>query len=290
MPELPEVLTTISLLKPKVNHQKITDIWFDNKTKIENLATLSFKKNIKNKRIISITNIGKYILFNLENSNTLIIHQKISGHLLFSKFIHKNNIWKNPNQKSLINDPNNRFIRFALKFKDNQWLVLSDSRRLARITLIKTSQINNIKPIKQMGLDPLSKSWTFTTFKSKLINHDINIKKALLSQNIISGLGNIYSDEVLFKSKIHPQRFIKSLTEKELKNLYINIPLILNKALKSRGTTFATYRNPNGESGSFIKFLNVYGRKNQTCKICKYNIQSIKINGRSSYFCKHCQK
>jgi len=109
-------------------------------------------------------------------------------------------------------------------------------------------------------------------------------------QNIVSGLGNIYSDEVLFKSKIHPQRNIQNLNEKELKNLFKYIPLILNQSLKYHGTTFNTYRNPDGNSGSFINFLNVYQRKNRACKICKHSIQSIKINGRSSYFCKYCQK
>lgn len=111
-----------------------------------------------------------------------------------------------------------------------------------------------------------------------------------MSQNIISGLGNIYSDEVLFKSKIHPKRKISTLTSKDLKQLFKYIPQILKQAIKLKGTTFATYRTPDGNSGLFINFLNVYNRKNQPCKICKNKIQSIKINGRSSYFCNHCQK
>jgi formamidopyrimidine-DNA glycosylase len=109
-------------------------------------------------------------------------------------------------------------------------------------------------------------------------------------QNIISGLGNIYSDEVLFKSHIKPTRLIKTLTETELKSIFKYTPLILKKALELKGTTFATYRNPDGNPGSFVKFLNVYGRKNLPCKICKNKLESIKINNRSACYCKHCQK
>lgn len=109
-------------------------------------------------------------------------------------------------------------------------------------------------------------------------------------QNIISGLGNIYSDEVLFKSKVQPIRLIKTLTDQELKSIFKYIPLILKKAIELKGTTFATYRNPDGNPGSFIKFLNVYGRKGLPCKICKNKLKSIKINGRSACYCDHCQK
>lgn len=290
MPELPEVLTTIKHLKPKVLGQKIVCVWFDRKTKIENLIKKSSSPNLINQKIDQITNIGKYLIFNLTGQQTLIIHQKISGHLLIGKFKRENNFLKPISPKSPLNDPVNRFARFGLKLKNNYWLVLSDSRRLARITFLKTKDINNLKPIRQMGLNPLSKEWIFASFKTKLLKHNIAIKPALLSQNIISGLGNIYSDEVLFKSKIHPQRKIQTLTELELKKLFKFIPLILKKAIEVGGTTFATYRTPTGEIGSYYKFLNVYGRKNQPCKFCKYTIQSIKIGGRSSCFCKHCQK
>jgi formamidopyrimidine-DNA glycosylase len=94
----------------------------------------------------------------------------------------------------------------------------------------------------------------------------------------------------LFKSRIHPKRKISTLTNKDLKQIFKYIPLILNQAIKLKGTTFDTYRTPDGNPGLFIKYLNVYGRKNLTCKVCKTKIQSIKINGRSSYFCNHCQK
>lgn len=290
MPELPEVLTTIKILKPNIISKTIEDFWVDKKTKVENSTHLTLNKLLKNKKITNISNIGKYIIIEIDLKHVLIIHQKLSGHLLLSNFIIKDNKWQNPNKASLINDPKNRFIRFALKFKNNKWLALSDSRRLARITLILKSDINKIKPIKQMGINPLSKDWTYNNFNTKLISHNIEIKKALLAQNIISGLGNIYSDEVLFKSKIKPTRKIKSLTKKEKTSLFKYIPIILKKALEYNGTTFDSYRNPNGDSGKFINFLNVYGRKNLTCKICKNKIESIKINGRTSYFCNKCQK
>lgn len=288
MPELPEVITTINYIYPYIINKKIKDIWFDKKTKIENLTNKSISQ-LKNKCITDIYNIGKYILFNIDSDLTLIIHQKLSGHLLFSKFKIDQTTWKSPEANSPINDPNNRFIRFALKF-NNQWLALSDSRRLARITLTNTKNIQKIKPINQMGINPLSNNWKYDLFKQKLKTHSIEIKKALLSQNIISGLGNIYSDEVLFKSKIKPTRKIPTLSEKELKQLFKYIPLILTKAIKNKGTTFNTYRNPDGNSGKFINYLNVYQRKNKNCKICNNKIESIKINGRTSYFCNHCQK
>ncbi len=290
MPELPEVLTTIKQLKPKVINRKITKIWIDKRTKTENLISKSKTLKLVNRKIVQITNIGKYLLFHLDNNQTLIIHQKISGHLLFGQFIIKNNCLKPIDNLSPINDPVNRFIRFGLKFQSNNWMVLSDARRLARITLTTTDNISNIKPIKQMGLDPLSRHWTFVNFSKKLQTHNIAIKTALLSQNIIIGLGNIYSDEVLFKSQIHPLRKISTLNQDELHKLFKYIPSILQQAIKAGGTTFATYRTPNGNIGTYVNFLNVYNRKNQPCKICKYTIQSTKLHGRTTYFCKNCQK
>lgn len=290
MPELPEVLTTIKQLKSQVLNQAIKTVWLDHKTKFDNFTKTSFTNGIQNKKIIDITNIGKYILIHLSNDNTLIIHQKISGHLLYGKFIKTNNTWKNQDKNSLLNDPTNRFIHLALTLTNKNSIVLSDSRRLSRITLISTKDILTIKPLQQMGINPLSKAWTFSSFKQKLLTHNVAIKKALLMQNIISGLGNIYSDEVLFKSKVRPTRLIATLTDQELKAIFKHIPLILKKAITLRGTTFATYRNPDGNPGSFLKFLNVYGRKNLPCKICKNKLKSIKINNRSACYCEHCQK
>jgi len=290
MPELPEVLTTIKQLKVKALNQTIKTVWLDKKTKFDNFSKNSFQKNIKNKKIIDITNIGKYILIHLSNNHTLIIHQKISGHLLYGKFIKTKNVWQNQDQTSILNDPINRFIHLALILNNKNSIVLSDFRRLSRITLIPTKDILTIKPLKQMGIDPLSKAWTFANFKQKLLRHNVAIKKALLIQNIISGLGNIYSDEVLFKSKVQPTRLISTLTDQELKAIFKYIPLILKKAISLRGTTFATYRNPDGNPGSFLKFLNVYGRKNLSCKICKNKLKSIRINNRSACYCEHCQK
>lgn len=288
MPELPEVMTTIAYLKKYVLNKTITKVWFDQKTKIEVLDKSSLSKNILNQKFTNITNVGKYILFTLSNNHTLIIHQKLSGHLLFGKFNLETKSFVNK-KDPLSSDPKNQHIRFVIQFQNNNSLVLSDLRRFASITLVKTKDIYSIKALKTMGINPFEKDYTFPNFVSKLKNHKINIKKALLDQTIISGLGNIYSDEVLFKSKILPLRNTNTLSKKELQLLFTNIKTILKKAVESSGTSFDNYRTPEGTKGEFSKFLKVYGRKNQPCKICKKQIKMVKINGRSSCYCPNCQ-
>lgn len=290
MPELPEVLTTINYLKPRVLKKTITKVWIDKNTKIDNQTSKDFSKQLQNSKIIKIDNIGKYIIFYLSNNLLLIIHQKISGHLLFGNYIQKTNSWTCQN-KNISQDPNNRFIRILFLLSSGQSLALSDPRRLIRITLVSKDNFSKINAINKIGPDPFSKEFSLDFFVKKLSSHQkLTVKQGLLNQNIVAGIGNIYADEILFKSKVLPFRKISTLHKKEIYAIFKNINIVLLNALKNKGTTFSNYRNPNGKSGQNQTTLKVYGRKNLPCTKCKEKIQSIKINNRGSYFCAKCQK
>ena len=142
-----------------------------------------------------------------------------------------------------------------------------------------------------MGLNPLLPSFTWQSLYDQFTRHPrLNLKKALLNQTIVSGLGNIYSDEVLFLSKLKPFKLVSTLTQAEIKLLHKNIIKVLTSAIKNKGTTFANYHNPSGQKGGHLKYLRVYQRKDKPCLRCGAKIKCLKINQRSSYFCNKCQK
>lgn len=172
-----------------------------------------------------------------------------------------------------------------------QSLALSDPRRLIRIALISKHDLPKINAINKIGPNPFSKEFSLDIFVKKLSSHQkITVKQGLLNQSIVAGIGNIYADEILFKSKVLPARKISTLNTKEISTIFKNIYIVLSSALKNKGTTFSNYRNPDGNIGQNQTTLKVYGRKNLPCAKCKEKVQSIKINNRSSYFCAKCQK
>ncbi|MBD3282334.1 MAG: bifunctional DNA-formamidopyrimidine glycosylase/DNA-(apurinic or apyrimidinic site) lyase [Candidatus Portnoybacteria bacterium] len=289
MPELPEVETIVRDLNKKVKGLTIKDAWTDWKKMIKKPASFKeFKKQIKNKKILKARRRAKYILIDLSQNKTLIIHQKISGHLLYGKWKVKNNKPISLTEK-IKKDPQNRFIRFILYLNKNQ-LALCDLRRFAKILLISTNQVENLKEIKELGPEPLKKEFTFNKFKQTLKNRKGKIKQVLMNPKIIAGIGNIYSDEILFKSKIHPEKRTEKLKEKELRKIYDSIKQILTKSIKLRGDSMSDFRDLQGSKGKYQTKHKVYQRENEPCYNCKTKIRRIKIGGRSAHFCPKCQK
>jgi len=145
----------------------------------------------------------------------------------------------------------------------------------------------------KLGVEPLEDYFTEEIF-IQILNKKKNskIKSFLMKQEFITGLGNIYANEVLYRANIHPLRLISSLNRNEVKNLYQQIKLVLSEAVKFRGTTVAdeAYRDTDGEKGKFVKKLQVYARKGESCVKCGHSIEVIRIEGRSSFICPQCQK
>ncbi len=292
MPELPEVETTIQSLKTgraPVLGARFIDVWTDSPKMIKNPKSfLLFKKKIINREIQDIWRRGKNIIFTLSGNLFLLIHQKLTGHLLVGNWEKVNNKWEPIDKKSALNEAVNKYIHFLFWLDSGLMIALSDLRKFAKIEILTKKELDD--ELKNLGVEPLDKDFTFKKFKEVLRKRKGRIKQVLMDQKIIAGIGNIYSDEILFKAGVNPFRLINSLSEEELKKIYLAMKEILSLSIRLQGESFADYRLPNGERGGFDKMIKVYRREGKKCFRCKGVIQRKIIGGRSTYFCPKCQK
>ena len=293
MPELPEVETIVRELnraKPKVLGSTILDVWSDTKKIIKRPKNFQkFKKEILKRKISKIWRRGKNILFELDNKKTLLIHQKLTGHLLYGKWKREKGEWVSLLKGPLAEDPMNKFLR-VIFFLDNGWQIsLSDLRKFAKIEILTEKELE--KELSELGLEPLDRNFTFEKFKEAILKKKKGkIKKVLMDQKIIAGIGNIYSDEILWEAKIHPLKDVSKISEERLKKIYFAMREILKKAIQLKGESISDYRRISGEKGYFDRERKVYRREGEKCLRCGTKIKKIKIAQRSAYFCPKCQK
>ncbi len=291
MPELPEVETTVRDLKKNILGRKIEGFWTDFKKNIKRPKKLEeFKKIIIGEKIGNVRRRGKNILIALSGEKILLIHQKLTGHLLYGRWRIKHGRWF-PLDGGPLNEPINRFIHLIFKLDNGKMLALSDLRKFAKIELWRKAELENSKEFKNLGPEPLDKNFTFEKFKERLEKKKKGkIKQVLMDQSIIAGIGNIYSDEILWKARIHPFRDISKLSNNELKETYQAMKEILPKAIELGGESFSDFRRITGEQGYFDKERKVYRRTGEKCSRCGTVIKRLKIGGRSAHFCPKCQK
>jgi formamidopyrimidine-DNA glycosylase len=289
VPELPEVETIVRDLNKKVLNRTFIDIWTDWKKMIKRPQNFNiFKKELKGKRIEKIKRKGKNILFILSSGKTLLIHQKLTGHLLLGKWGKQDKIWK-PLVPGPLADPVNRFLHLIFWLDDGKQLALSDLRKFAKVELVNSRDIEESPELKSLGPDPLERSFTFSRFAEILKRKKGKIKQVLMDQTVISGIGNIYSDEILWEAKIHPFKEASELKRGELGKIFKAIKEVLKEAIKLRGESFSNFRDLEGKKGYFDKARKVYRREGEKCPRCGTKIERKKIGGRSAHFCPKCQ-
>lgn len=300
MPELPEVQTTVNILNKKIKGLKILDVWTDydsvfhrgkNNIKDKKYFTF-FKKEILNKRILEVERRAKNILINVSGNKTILIHMKMTGHLLYGKYSFVDGKWS-PSSDGLLSDPYNRFIHLAFSLSNKNTLVLSDARKFAKVFVFDTKKIDDVNDLKKLGPEPLDKRFTYKIFKERLYKRpNGKIKTILMDQEIISGIGNIYSDEVLWMSGICPTSLVKTISENKLKSLFKNVIKVLRESIEVGGDSMSDYRNPNGEKGGYQEMHKVYRKTGEKCKKrnCKGVIKRIIVGGRSTHYCPIHQK
>lgn len=302
MPELPEVETTKRGLQKETKGLVIKDVWTDlstkDKRKRDTIANpkyfSSFKRKIKGKKILSVERKAKNILINLSGGKTMLIHMKMTGHLLYGKYKYtkKTNKWI-PAQKGVLNDPFNRFIHVVFTLSNKKHLAFSDMRKFGKITLLNTKEAHSGKHLKDIGPEPLEKSFSIPLFKKRLSKKpNGKIKTVLMDQSVIAGVGNIYSDEILWRSGIHPERKVSKIKEGEFKKMFKALKETLKKGIKFGGDSMSDYRNIHGKPGKFQLHHEAYRRTGKPCrkKGCKGKITRKVINGRSAHFCSEHQK
>ena len=273
MPELPEVETVKENLKKRLINTKINDVKVLYNNIIAYPDTNTFEKTLENKKVKDITRRGKFIIFDLEDYY-LLSHLRMEG-----KYFIKNK-----------NDQINKHEHVIFNLDNNQELRYMDTRKFGKMFLIQKENIDTIGPLKELGLEPFDKKLTPNYLKEKIKNKIIPIKTALLDQSIIAGIGNIYADEILFLAHVNPLKKSNTLKEKELNNIIKSTKEVLNKAIAKGGTTIHTYTSVDGIKGTYQDSLFVHNKEKELCKVCQTQIKKIKVGGRGTYYCPHCQK
>lgn len=290
MPELPEAETIVRELKSKVLNRTFVDIWTDAEKLIKFPGFKIFKKEIKGLKINNVCRRGKNIIFILSKKKILLIHQKMTGHLLLGKWKKKNRGWISLDQGPITKDPMNRFLHLIFWQDNGQMLALCDMRKFAKVELREAEEFYSSKYFKKLGPEPLAAEFRLKDFSFLLFAQKRKIKQVLMDQSVIAGIGNIYADEILWQARISPFRPADKISKKELKALYLAMRKVLKKAILLKGSSVSDYRTLFGEKGSFQLVRKVYRRAGEKCFGCGEKIKRETIAGRSAHFCPNCQK
>lgn len=272
MPEIAEVETVRNTLKKRILHKKIKKVEVYYEPMIESDID-AFKKNLVGESFIDIKRRGKWLIFETEHYY-LLSHLRMEG-----KYFIKD--------KQEIKDKHEHVI---FTFIDDTTLRYADTRKFGRMNLILKTEIDNTECIKKQGLEPGDKKLTADYLLKKFAKKQLPIKTVLLDQTIISGLGNIYANEVLFAAGINPLTKACNLTKEDCERIVKSAEEIIKEAINMGGTTIRSYTSSLGVTGKFQQNLKVHKREKEKCLVCGTAIENIKVGGRSTYFCPNCQK
>jgi len=289
MPELPEVETTVKGLQSKVLNRTFVDVWSDWERMVKQPKDFKvFKKELKGKKIAKVWRRAKNVIFELSDGYSLLIHMKMTGHLLCGRWSIKQGTWTATDDGPL-RDSINGYLHVIFFLDNGQMIALSDMRKFAKVQLWKTEDLLNGKEFLAWGPEPLEKSFTLAKFKETLKGKKGKVKQVIMVPMVIAGIGNIYASEALWWAKIHPEKKVDTLSDQELKALYVAIKKVLTAGVNFGGDSFSDYRNVDGQKGTFEGQKRVYQMAGQPCKKCKTPIKRIVVGARGTFFCPTCQ-
>jgi len=286
MPELPEIEIVKRSLFKKINGAKIVNVKINNKN-LRYKITDELPKKLINEKILKISRRSKYLIFHFKNK-LLLAHLGMSGKFLIIRSKDKK-MFKTSFYYDLDILAKHNHIHFILN--NGLVLIYNDVRRFGFFKLFENIKLKEITYLKKLGPEPFSVLFCIKYVQKFIKNRKKNIKNLLMDQTFVSGLGNIYVNEALFLSKIHPLRQCSNLERKSIKNLIYNIRKVLKIAINQGGSSIRDFKNVYGKSGNFQQFFNVYGQENKNCSriSCKGKIKKISISNRSSFYCNVCQ-
>ncbi len=287
MPELPEVQTTARGLDTVVRNLTIADVWTDyNSPFFKGSDTIKdpkffsiFRKKVKGKTILDVSRRAKNVLINLTDNLTILVHMKMTGHLLYGDYDRS--------------DPYNCFIHFIIYLSNGKNIELSDARKFAKVTLVETDKFHLSEHLKDIGPEPLEKEFTLSEFKKRIsLRPRGKIKPVITDQTIVAGVGNIYADESLWRAGIHPEELVENIPPAKLKSLYVALRATLSKGIDFGGDSMSDYRNIHGKRGKFQEEHRAYRKTGKKCSKpgCKGFITRIVVAGRGTHFCPVHQK
>ena len=272
MPELPEVETIARGLAKRISGDSIESVWLGPKPEPLKSSAAEIAAALEGRRILNVRRVGKHIVFDLEGNQDgpaksraqWIVHLGMTGSLLIC-----------PAESEL-----EKHTHAVLQLASGRELRFVDPRRFGRLSVIEKFEAPGAEPLQI----------EFEGFTALFRGRKTPIKSALLNQKLLSGVGNIYADEALFRAGIRPRRRAASLTRDEFKRLHSSLKRVLKEAIRLGGSSISDYVDSNGEEGFFQLKHRVYGREGEPCLVCKTRIKRIVIAGRSSHYCPRCQK
>lgn len=308
MPELPEVETTVRDINKNLIGRRILALWTDYKStfyagkdNIKNPKYLErFRAEVIGKKIVGARRRAKHVIVDLEGSISILIHMKMTGHFLYGKFSQVSHKHTNRNtmkwiaqgntNDAALNDPFNRHVRLVFDLDNGKHVAFSDMRRFATLTLAdtKATMRDEHPSLADLGPEPFDSRLTPTYLHTKLASKKrMPIKQALLDQQIVAGIGNIYGDEILWYAGIDPQRPAATLSKVELGKVIRHMRKVLAFSISLGGDSMSDFRNIHGERGGFQSHHKAYRQTGKPCmrRGCHGTIRRIIIGGRSAHFC-----
>jgi formamidopyrimidine-DNA glycosylase len=287
MPELPEVETVRRGLSELIIGKTILSESHDTEKGFPN-APADVSNFLVGATIAGVHRRAKVLMIELDNEYSLIIHLKMTGQLVYVDPTTRFGAG-HPND-SLVNTLPDKSTRVSLNFTDGSTLFFNDQRKFGWVRLLPTIEIPNISFMQKVGPEPLAEDFTAQQFAERFKRRaKTSIKAAILDQSVIAGVGNIYADESLWGAKIHPQRLVGSITPEEYDALYTDLRAVMNLSIEKGGSSNRNYVNAEGKRGSYMDFARVFRREGLACPRCGTTIEKLRVAGRGTHICPHCQ-
>lgn len=271
MPELPEVETVKETLKKHIVGKTIQKVEVYCQRIIRGMSPIDFEKRLIGKQLIAIDRHGKYMFFRF-HSDVLVVHLRMEGKFYLKKRM----------------EPREKHEHVIIEFTDESTLRYDDIRKFGTMEIVSDESL--AQGVAKLGPEPFDDAFTSEYLQAKVSKSSRPIKSLLLDQTIVAGLGNIYVDEVLFHSRVHPTRTGNSLEPFEIAHIVEGCTLILGHAVALGGTTIRSYVSSLGVTGRFQNELSVHTLAGQPCPVCHTTIVKTRVGGRGTYLCPSCQK
>lgn len=269
MPELPEVETVVRALRRPLLGRVIIGVWNDWPRHVAMPSLAELEEGVRRRQITAVLRRGKYLLFLLDDGQTLIVHLKMSGHLAVV-----------PN-----GTPADKHTHTIFALDNGHELRFRDTRKFGKVYLVEEAAT----VVGNLGPEPLDEGFTAAVLGERLNGRKRPLKPLLLDQTIIAGVGNIYADEALFYAGLHPERRAHTLSVAETAVLHAAIQKVLRLGIEREGASIDTYTKPDGSKGEMQHAVAVFRRTGQPCRQCATPIVRVVLGGRSTHFCPVCQ-
>ena len=288
MPELPEVETVKTGLNKLLPGREVRSVDFDWPKSFPN-AKADVETFLINAKVVLVRRRAKVLIIELSTNYSLVIHLKMTGQLVFRNDV-QNFAAGHPNE-SMIGELPDRSTRVTITFRDDSKLYFNDQRKFGWMRLLPTAEIENLDFFKKVGPEPLSADFDWKQLQARMMRRkNSNVKSVILDQTVVAGVGNIYADECLWGAMIHPGSRVAALKDKNFKELYEDLVMVLELSIEKGGSTDKNYVDAEGKRGSYLSFARVFRLEGKPCQRCGSEIAKTRVAGRGTHFCPKCQK